>query len=129
MNRRLILKPGKRFGRLPLWDVSGVRLGCDQGIVFVNKLVPFSPAIAAGLRLDDEIIEVDKASVRNSKLSEFSRYLLQLHACRAEVKVRRQGGERVIIIDLGNDCGTEPPSSNRPAHDSDSDQQKSKSAM
>lgn len=120
MNGRIFLKPGGRFGRLPLWDASGVTVRSEMGNIFVDKLVPFSPAIAAGLRLDDQIVEIDSTSMTDLKASHDAR--------RIEVKLRRQSIERIIIIDLGNDCCSDPAASNCAAHESAPDRQKPNSA-
>ncbi|MBL8361809.1 MAG: PDZ domain-containing protein [Rubrivivax sp.] len=65
--------------------------------VRIQRVVPYSPAAQAGLRPDDEIVEVDGQPVRGKRISELRPLLDRQEGHALQMLVKKPGGELVSV--------------------------------
>lgn len=65
--------------------------------VRVERVVPYSPAARAGIRIDDEIVEVDGQTIRGKRVSELRPMLDRQEGHVLRLVVKRTGGQLVNV--------------------------------
>lgn len=110
-HQRLYLRPGKSAARLDYPDMSGLHLIRDEGKTLVHTVDPNSPAHQAGIRTDDEIVQVNGKPAQSYKLEMIRRILASAPGDRVHLQTRR--GDQVqdcqLVLRLFNTPAEKKP--------------------
>ena len=99
---RVILRPNSHFDDPDDYDMSGMGIrarGSDLGEFFVHRVVPDSPAEAAGVQAGDLVVAIDGRPTTGLRLDDVTRLLTQAGAER-EVTLSRNGQPRKVRLIL-----------------------------
>lgn len=90
-SRKLFLKPGKAFERADTRDLSGMRIVQEGKDFVVDQVVPFGPAVRAGLQPDDVLVRIDGLEPPAWSLRSLKRFFAEGDGKSVRMAVRRDG--------------------------------------
>jgi len=99
-NATLYLKPNSRFDAPFEYDRVGIEFaggGEDYNHYIVYNIKPNSPAAAADIRLDDELLEINFQSIKNLDLGNIDHMLSNPVAKNIVLKIRR-GNDYIYVL-------------------------------
>lgn len=95
-------RPSKAFNELFEIDRSGLRANLVSKKEVVNQVVPGSPADEAGIKIGDEIVEVNGISLSESEPLIFTKPLRGAPGSVVKLKLENSGKQREVTIVLRN---------------------------
>jgi hypothetical protein len=95
-NHKLYLKPGKEFNRYDEHDMSGLELERVNSKIIILTASPQRPAYEAGLRVGDELLEINGSPTDKSDLYDLRALLSSKDGLKITMKYKRDPSDQII---------------------------------